>query len=51
MNFLGLKALRWCPRELLNLIKSKACRGAIMFNDSPCISRCEDLICRLSATV
>lgn len=22
-----LKALRWCPRELLNLINSKACRG------------------------
>lgn len=23
-----LKALRWCPRELLDLINSKACRGA-----------------------
>lgn len=22
-----LKALRWCPRELLGLINSKACRG------------------------
>lgn len=22
-----LKALRWCPRELLDLINSKACRG------------------------
>lgn len=23
-----LKALRWCPRELLDLVNSKACRGA-----------------------
>lgn len=23
-----LKALRWCPRELLDLINSKACRGS-----------------------
>lgn len=22
-----MKALRWCPRELLDLINSKACRG------------------------
>jgi len=22
-----IKALRWCPRELLDLINSKACRG------------------------
>ena len=22
-----LKALRWCPRELLDLVNSKACRG------------------------
>ncbi|KAG6910982.1 hypothetical protein DXG01_006036 [Tephrocybe rancida] len=33
-EFPWLKALRWCPRELLDLIHSKACRGAIMFNDS-----------------
>lgn len=22
-----LRALRWCPRELLDLVNSKACRG------------------------
>ncbi|KAH0587870.1 hypothetical protein H2248_006625 [Termitomyces sp. 'cryptogamus'] len=49
-EFPWLKALRWCPRELLDLINSKACRGAIMFNDSLGISQCEDLIRRLSAT-
>lgn len=27
-RFFWLKALRWCPRELLDLINSKACRGA-----------------------
>ncbi|KAG5648838.1 hypothetical protein DXG03_000187 [Asterophora parasitica] len=26
-EFCWLKALRWCPRELLELINSKACRG------------------------
>ncbi|KAG6817881.1 hypothetical protein H0H87_001713 [Tephrocybe sp. NHM501043] len=46
-----LNALRWCPRELLDLINSKACRGAIMFNDSLSIRQCEDLVRRLSETV
>ena len=26
-----LKALRWCPRGLLDLISSKACRGGFTF--------------------
>jgi DNA mismatch repair protein MLH3 len=26
-KFLWLKVLRWCPRELLDLVNSKACRG------------------------
>lgn len=25
--FFWMKALRWCPRELLDLVNSKACRG------------------------
>jgi DNA mismatch repair protein MLH3 len=25
--FFWLKALRWCPQELLDLVNSKACRG------------------------
>jgi DNA mismatch repair protein MLH3 len=28
-EFGWLKALRWCPRELLELINSKACRGEL----------------------
>ncbi|KAF8450650.1 hypothetical protein L210DRAFT_3639716 [Boletus edulis BED1] len=46
-----LKALRWCPRELLDLINSKACRGAIMFNDPLNIEQCERLVKQLSTTV
>ncbi|KAF8238974.1 hypothetical protein L208DRAFT_1239561 [Tricholoma matsutake] len=49
-EFDWLKALRWCPRELLDLINSKACRGAIMFNDALSISQCESLVQRLSET-
>lgn len=26
-TFFWLKVLRWCPRELLDLVNSKACRG------------------------
>ncbi|KAG9317349.1 hypothetical protein JVU11DRAFT_1548 [Chiua virens] len=46
-----LKALRWCPRELVDLINSKACRGAIMFNDPLNIEQCERLVKQLSMTV
>jgi len=46
-----LKALRWCPRELLDLINSKACRGAIMFNDPLNTEQCERLVKQLSTTV
>ncbi|KAF8915373.1 hypothetical protein CPB85DRAFT_1495878 [Mucidula mucida] len=46
-----LKALRWCPRELLDLVNSKACRGAIMFNDSLTIEQCQKLVRQLADTV
>ncbi|KAG1783040.1 hypothetical protein EV702DRAFT_996112 [Suillus placidus] len=45
-----LKALRWCPRELLDLINSKACRGAVMFNDPLSLEQCERLVRHLAAT-
>ncbi|KII95000.1 hypothetical protein PLICRDRAFT_33829 [Plicaturopsis crispa FD-325 SS-3] len=45
-----LKALRWCPRGLLDLINSKACRGAIMFNDSLTLEQCQRLVQQLSKT-
>jgi len=43
-------ALRWCPKELLDLVNSKACRGAIMFNDTLTLAQCEDLVVKLSRT-
>ncbi|KAL1708554.1 hypothetical protein EV121DRAFT_287423 [Schizophyllum commune] len=46
-----LKALRWCPRELVDLLNSKACRGAIMFNDPLSMVQCEKLIKQLTKTV
>ncbi|KAF8514845.1 hypothetical protein BU17DRAFT_52124 [Hysterangium stoloniferum] len=44
-------SLRWCPRELVDLVNSKACRGAIMFNDTLDIDQCKRLIFQLSCTV
>ncbi|KAK0190644.1 hypothetical protein F5146DRAFT_930734 [Armillaria mellea] len=49
-SFVWLKALRWCPRELMDLINSKACRGAIMFNDVLSVSQCERLVLQLADT-
>ncbi|KAI4522384.1 hypothetical protein K525DRAFT_238039 [Schizophyllum commune Loenen D] len=46
--FSWLKALRWCPKELVDLLNSKACRGAIMFNDPLSIPQCEKLIKQLT---
>ncbi|KAL1739993.1 hypothetical protein HDZ31DRAFT_48388 [Schizophyllum fasciatum] len=45
-----LKALRWCPKELVDLINSKACRGAIMFNDPLTMAQCGKLIKQLTDT-
>lgn len=45
-----LRALRWCPQQLLDLVNSKACRGAIMFNDSLTHAQCEKLVDSLGKT-
>ncbi|KAF8165579.1 hypothetical protein B0H34DRAFT_689642 [Crassisporium funariophilum] len=49
-EFTWLKAMRGCPRGLLDLINSKACRGAIMFNDTLSIPQCSKLVKQLSET-
>ncbi|PPQ78227.1 hypothetical protein CVT25_015546 [Psilocybe cyanescens] len=49
-EFFWLKAVRRCPRGLLDLINSKACRGAIMFNDTLSITQCKHLVQQLSDT-
>ncbi|KIY49467.1 hypothetical protein FISHEDRAFT_65439 [Fistulina hepatica ATCC 64428] len=45
-----LTALPWCPKQLLDLINSKACRGAIMFNDTLSLTQCQKLVASLSTT-
>lgn len=44
------RALRYCPPHLLDLLNSKACRGAIMFNDPLTVEQCERLVGQLSRT-
>ncbi|KAJ7741084.1 hypothetical protein B0H16DRAFT_1565880 [Mycena metata] len=49
-EFHWLRALRWCPQQLLDLVNSKACRGAIMFNDSLTTLQCKKLVDELCKT-
>ncbi|EKM59744.1 uncharacterized protein PHACADRAFT_205965 [Phanerochaete carnosa HHB-10118-sp] len=44
------RAMQWCPQELQELVNSKACRGAIMFNDPLSSERCEQLVSELCET-
>ncbi|KAM0351549.1 hypothetical protein ACHAPU_002555 [Fusarium lateritium] len=37
-----------CPRGILEMLHSRACRSAIMFNDVLTIRQCEELVARLS---
>ena len=37
-----------CPQGILELLNSRACRGAIMFNDPLSIDECKALVARLS---
>lgn len=45
------RRLATCPEGLVELINSRACRSAIMFNDVLSRSECEDLVSRLSGCV
>ncbi|KAJ7437811.1 hypothetical protein B0H11DRAFT_1829727 [Mycena galericulata] len=49
-EFHWLLALRWLPQQLLDLVNSKACRGAIMFNDTLTHAQCEKLVENLCQT-
>ena len=39
---------RTCPKQMLDLLNSRACRSAIMFNDELSIDECRDLIAQVS---
>lgn len=47
---LWLRRLHNCPRGILDMINSRACRSAIMFNDQLSLSDCQELILKLSRT-
>lgn len=40
--------LSGCPQSILDLLNSRACRSAIMFNDPLSLEECEALVSRLS---
>ncbi|GMK53822.1 hypothetical protein CspeluHIS016_0104080 [Cutaneotrichosporon spelunceum] len=40
---------RWMPQEMVELANSKACRGAIMFEDRLSADQCERLVAQLGA--
>jgi len=37
-----------CPKALLDMVNSRACRSAVMFNDVLSIRQCEDLMAKLA---
>ncbi|KAG0645876.1 DNA mismatch repair MLH3 [Hyphodiscus hymeniophilus] len=45
-----LKRIHSCPRGILDMINSRACRSAVMFNDVLSKDQCEVLVKRLSQT-
>lgn len=46
-----IRCLSTCPQGLIDLVNSRACRSAIMFNDELSIQQCEELVTALSACV
>jgi len=49
-EFKWQKMMRRCPRGLIELVNSRACRGAIMFNDLLSVTQCERLVGQLAKT-
>ncbi|GME65362.1 DNA mismatch repair protein [Neofusicoccum parvum] len=43
-----LAAIGSCPQGILELLNSRACRSAIMFNDALSAAQCEELVARLA---
>ncbi|KAF2872549.1 hypothetical protein BDV95DRAFT_570044 [Massariosphaeria phaeospora] len=45
------RRLSTCPQGLVDMINSRACRSAIMFNDELTMQQCEELVSKLSSCV
>merc|ERR1711981_233375 len=43
-----IKRIGSCPQDMLNMANSRACRSAIMFNDSLSKRECEELVGKLA---
>jgi len=43
-----LKRLSSCPKGIIDMLNSRACRSAIMFNDELSVTQCEALMSDLS---
>lgn len=48
---LWVRRLSTCPEGLIDLVNSRACRSAIMFNDDLSLEQCEELVAKLSRCV
>ncbi|KAF2127442.1 hypothetical protein P153DRAFT_295598 [Dothidotthia symphoricarpi CBS 119687] len=46
-----VRRLATCPQGLVDLVNSRACRSAIMFNDELSLGQCEDLVQKLARCV
>jgi DNA mismatch repair protein MLH3 len=46
-----VRKLATCPPGLIDLVNSRACRSAIMFNDDLSLERCRELVQKLSSCV
>jgi DNA mismatch repair protein MLH3 len=46
-----IKRVATCPKDLLHMAHSRACRSAIMFNDALSLEECRDLVGRLGECV
>jgi DNA mismatch repair protein MLH3 len=46
-----LKRISSCPRDLLDMVNSRACRSAVMFNDELTREECQELVQRLAGCV
>lgn len=44
-----IQRIRDCPQGILDLLNSRSCRSAIMFNDELTVAECETLVRRLAA--
>lgn len=48
-QYTWLRCIGSCPKGILDMLNSRACRSAIMFNDELSLEDCDDLMAKLAA--